>query len=307
MKKFLFKALPLVAFAAFVLSFFVHDAHGASVAMFGAAGMSRGVRQMENHAFNTFDPSESYDPDEAMYDPENSYDEDSDNYDLPDNYTASRRGVFTRKRASSPTAQLDIVIDNSAINATTTVELFNYLRSNTMIRNATYNTTTFEPPVFDKLVNRAAANASIMSDAQMIYWKSDGSLIYSTTTGVGTALGTAICSISCPQVPYRTLFEASRNNLLFLTKIRMSVKTSAQIDQPINLFKNSFLGGTQSNQIAPRAGFSPTQQQSLIVDIPMNVNIDAETGMSYTLVAQEKVTLSCFFQYTRGNASAFRH
>ena len=135
----------------------------------------------------------------------------------------------------------------------------------------------------------------------MIYWDKLGNLIYNTTTGAAAAMGTAFCKISCPQVPFRVLHEATRNNLLYIEKARLSVKSAAQIDQPFNLFKNTFMGGTKSNQIAPRSEFKPNQFQSLIVDVPFKTSIDAETGMSYTLISQEKVTISLFFRFIRGN------
>lgn len=268
--------------------------------------LKRGVSRMERFAFDnfdTFDP-EMFDPE--MYDPSNaseaSFYDDEDGYDLPDGYSNKPRMVKRNRIKSAPLAQLDIVIDNSAISASTTVELFNVLRSNTLIQNTTYNSTLFAPNTFDNLFLRATpASGQALSDAQLIYWDKLGNLVYNTTVGTAAAMGTALCKISCPQVPFRVLHEATRQNLLWIEKIRFSVKTAAQIDQPLNIFKNTFLGGTKSNQIAPRSEFKPNQFQSLIVDVPVKSAIDAETGMSYTLLSQEKVTLSCFFRFVRGN------
>lgn len=281
------------------LAAFLHS-HEAGATVSTAMAIPTAVRSMENYAFDTYDPDfydpETYDPNSEMYDDE------GEGYDLSDSYAPSRR-----KMANAKLAQLDIVIDNTAISATTTVELFNYLRSNTTIRNTTYNATTFEPYVFDKTFLRATpASGQLLSDAQLIYWRSDGSLVYNTTAGTGSTAGAVACIISCPQVPFRVLHEATRNNLLYIEKARLSVKTSAQIDQPINVFKNSFLGGTKTNQIAPRAEFRPNQFQSLIVDVPMKLSVDAETGFSYTLISQEKVTMTLFFKFLRGNESSIR-
>lgn len=268
--------------------------------------LKRGVSRMERFAFDnfdTFDP-EMFDPE--MYDPSSASDsdmyDDEDGYDLPNGYTNPRRASKSRIK-QAPLAQLDIVIDNSAISAVTTVELFNVLRSNTLIQNTTYNTTLFAPQTFDNTKLRSTpASGQFLQDSQLIYWDKTGNLIYNTTTGASdTALGLAVCKISCPQVPFRVLHEATRQNLLWIEKIRFSVKTAAQIDQPLNIFKNTFLGGTKSNQIAPRSEFKPNQFQSLIVDVPVKTAIDAETGMSYSLISQEKVTLSCFFRFLRGN------
>lgn len=267
------------------------------------------VKRMENHAFDnfdTFDP-DMFDPTLDSYDPSGAtetsyYDEDMEGYDLADNYSSNRRVASKRQIKSQPLAQLDIVIDNSAISASTTIELFNVLRSNTLIQNTTYNTTSYAPNTFDNMFLRnTPATGQALSDAQLIYWDKLGNLIYNTTTGAAAAMGTAFCKISCPQVPFRVLHEATRNNLLYIEKARFSVKTAPQIDQPVNIFKNTFLGGTKSNQIAPRSEFKPNQYQQLIVDVPFKTSIDAETGMSYTLVSQEKVTISLFFRFIRGN------
>jgi hypothetical protein len=271
--------------------------------------LKRSVGSLERYAFDnfdSFDPEMNYDAasaeDPSFYDDEESFDPEM--YDLPDGYAMRSKQAKKSRIKSAPLAQLDITIDNGGISARTTVELFNVLRSNTLIRNTAYNATTYEPQVFDKSVNRAAANSSIMNDAQMIYWRSDGSLVYNAASAAtGTTLATNTCVISCPQVPFRVLHEATRSNLLWIEKIRLVVPsgTLSQIDEPITIFKNTFLGGKKENQIAPRSEFKPNQFQTNIVDVPIKSAIDAETGMSYTLVSQSKVTMSLFFRFVRGN------
>jgi len=277
------------------------------------SNLKRGVSKMERFAFDsfdTFDP-EMYDPsgavDSSYFDPE-MYD-DEDGYDLPNGYGQQMPRQTTKRRIrQQPLAQIDIVLDNSAMTSgsVTTVELFNYLRSNTIITNSAYSSTagTFRASTFDNLQLRATpATGQILSDALLIYWNAAGDLVYSKTEGTTSAVGTVICKISFPQVPFRVLHEATRNNLLWIEKIRMSVTTDAQIDNPINIFKNTFLGGTKSNQIAPRSEFKPNQFQSKIVDVNVKTAIDAETGFSYKLNSQEKVTMSLFFRFIRGNES----
>jgi len=275
--------------------------------------LKRSVGQMERHAFDNFD---SFDPE--MYDPEmydassatdpNFYDDENDNYTLADGYTQMNKMTKKRRMANSPLAQVDIIITSNTGASATTVELFNYLRSNTIIRNTVYNATTFEPQTLDKTVNFASANSSILSDAQMIYWRSDGSLVYNKTAGSGTSLGTATVVISCPQVPFRVLHEATRNNALYIEKFRLSVGATAQtgqFDNTITYFKNTFLGGTKSNQIAPRSEFKPNQFQSTIIDVPAKITVDAETGLSLLINAQATLTMTTFFRFIRGNETGF--
>lgn len=277
------------------------------------SNLKRGVSKMERFAFDsfdTFDP-EMYDPsgaaESAYFDPE-MYD-DEDGYDLADGYGQIQRKISSKRRIKNqPLAQIDIVLDNSLMTASsvTTVELFNYLRSNTLIQNNNYDSTAgvFRPSTFDNMGLRATpVGAQLLSDSLLIYWNKNGDLIYSKTEGTAAAVGTVVCKISCPQVPYRVIHEATRNNLLYIEKIRLTVANDAQIDNPINIFKNTFLGGTKSNQIAPRSEFKPNQFQGKIIDIPMKTAIDAETGFSYKLNSQEKVTMSLFFRFIRGNES----
>lgn len=300
-----FKLKPLLSLLSLILTvlLFSNDAH-ASNTITAATGAGAILSRMEQEAFDNFDGDMlTFDPETVMgYDDEDGYDVD-DSYDLADGY--SKPKAARRQKAMSALSQVDIVLDNTAISATTTIELFNYLRSNTTIRNTSYNASTFEPYVYDKTFLRATpASGQLLSDAQLIYWRSDGSLVYNTTTGAAAVAGAVACIISCTQVPYRVIHEATRNNALYISKFRLSVKTAPQIDQSFNYFKNSFIGGVTINNIAPRSEFKPNQFQSLIVDVPMNIVIDAERGLSYTLVSQEKVTITMFFKFKRGNEGA---
>jgi hypothetical protein len=290
----LFSLFALVAIAVLTATN-NHASAGVLTAGFGGA-----IGRMERESFDNFDPEiMNFDPETVMgYDLEG-YDLE-DNYDDEDEFNGKRR---SSKRTLSALSQIDIVINNSAISASTTIELFNYLRSNTIIRNTTYNGTTFEPQTFDKSFLRATpASGQLLSDAHLIYWRSDGTLVYSNASGTGATPNTSICTISCTQVPYRVVHEATRNNLLYIEKMRISYKTAPQIDQSFNYFKNSFVGGITQNNIAPRSEFKPNQFQTLIVDVPMKIRIDAERGLSYTMISQEVVTLTMFFRFERGNA-----
>ena len=274
---------------------------------------------MERHAFDNFDSFDSFDPemfDPEMYDPSNATDsnfyDEEEGYDLSDGYAKTTNKMLKKRRMqNSPLAQVDIIITSNTGATATTVELFNYLRSNTMITNAVYNATTFQPQTLDKTVGRTAANSSILHDNQMIYWKSDGSLVYSgTSAATGTTLGTNTVIISCPQVPFRVLHESTRNNALYIEKFRMSVGSTTQtgqFDNPITYFKNTFLGGTKSNQIAPRSEFKPNQFQSTIIDVPAKITIDAETGLSLLVNAQATLTMTTFFRFVRGNETGFNY
>lgn len=110
-----------------------------------------------------------------------------------------------------------------------------------------------------------------------------GSLIL---TGAGAARE---LTVSCPQLSYNSLLEASGKKKFKITGIRMTVQNDAQIDNEIKIFTSNFLGGKSENSINPRTSFRPDQFQGKIVDIPANWDINGDTGLLYSVNAGETV------------------
>lgn len=105
----------------------------------------------------------------------------------------------------------------------------------------------------------------------------------------GNAAAVAL-KVSCPQQSYRSLMMYSKKVPFIIEAVRMTVQTPAQIDNAIVHFRNTVLGGKTENTITPRTSFRPDQFQNSIIDVPMNLEINGEKGLIYTLNANETVT-----------------
>jgi hypothetical protein len=82
--------------------------------------------------------------------------------------------------------------------------------------------------------------------------------------------------------------------------MRMKFTSTNQINNDIRWESKNFLGSTQSNTISVSSYFRPDQFQSLLVDVPVPVSIDAEKGLFYTMNADETVLINMFVgSYTR--------
>lgn len=238
------------------------------------------AKKMEKFNFDNFD-GDDFDPD--TFDPD-FFDEDS--FDSEEDEYQGKRKKFSLRGI----AQVDITIDNSQQASAQQVELFNYLRSFAFIRNTTLDATKI-PFTLDG-ISAVATNANFPN--QTIFFNQSGDLI------LRGASSTSFCKVSCGQLPYRSLFEASSRSSFLLSKMRLSVSNNAQIDQSIVHFKNTMFGGIQENSISPRSFFSPTQQQSLIIDIPnLKLILDQERGLRVNVLANQSLNISLFINEWR--------
>lgn len=236
------------------------------------------AKELEKFNFDNFD-GDSFDPD--MFDPD-MFDAGDDDYSYADGGKP--------KFALRGMAQVDIFIDNTQQASAQQVELFNYLRSAVFIRNTTLDATKI-PFTLDG-ISAVATNANFPN--QTIFFDQSGNLI------MRGASASSYCKISCGQLPYRSLFEASSRSSFMLSKMRLSVSNATQIDQSIVHFKNTMFGGIQENSISPRSFFSPTQQQSLIIDIPnLKLILDQERGLRVNVLANQSLNISLFINEFR--------
>lgn len=104
----------------------------------------------------------------------------------------------------------------------------------------------------------------------------------------------ALCTISCPQIPYWSLLQSSSRQPFHFKKIRLTVTNDPQIDNEMLFTENTWLGKVNSNRVTPRTYFNPNQFQGKIVDIPAAYTIDFEKGLSYKVNAAENLNLSFF-------------
>ncbi len=193
-----------------------------------------------------------------------------------------------RGKKGNLNAQIDIIIESN-LTSDLNIELFNRFGSVSYISNPAINTMN----VFDleelktqiESLDPCAPTISI----NYIYWDKEGNLVFRVSE-------TEFVKIRCQQVPYRYLLESSAINIFRLSKMRVIYTTSAQIDNPFFYVRKSFLGLYKSIPFIPRNYFRTNQFQNLIVDIPINIDIDGERGLTYLVNAglNQKTTLNIF-------------
>ncbi len=259
----------------------------------------RAMQELNRAAFDSFD---SFDDDDDSYDPEmNDYDPDNAvgpirqmrNKQAGSTIKKSPRRTITGKAA--PQAQFDITITNT-LAADVPIQLFN--AQNTVVELLD-PTTGYKPSLSASVVVYSADATTVVEglfygisrlsiNPKVVYWDQEGSLVYLDETSGGT------CVISCKQIPYRSLMKYSERGSFRIDRMRMKFKTSDQINQDFTVTQRTFLGLRKSNSISPSSYFSPQQYQSLILDIPVPVDIDAERGINYTMRPTETLLINMF-------------
>jgi len=262
-------------------------------------------------AFENFD-DDTYDPSVETFDPE------MNNYD---SYRRQRgpRPAGTKIQTSparrevggrTPDAQFDITI-TSTNTVAANIEMFNAQNTIAEFLNAQTNPTS-EPALAGHVLayrNGAgtAQNTAVVygqevtqggvGTGDVVYWNKNGDLVY-TYDAIG--YGTGNVTISCKQIPYRSLVKYSERGSFKISKMRMKFSTSTQINQDITWKQKTFLGSTKSNTVSVSSYFRPDQFQSLLVDVPVPLSIDAEKGLFYTVEANETVLINMFISnYTK--------
>lgn len=260
------------------------------------------LNELNRAAFNSFDPqqsmTENYDPSVGG----------GDNYD---EYGNRKAGNFVKRSpvrpvggTRTPDAQFDITIrcdDSSAQN----VELFNAQNTIAEFANNQWNYAAIpalsahsvdvakavSPQTATLIFYGAVANDNGVA-AKVVFYDQSGNLHYTSLTGETV--------ISCKQIPYRSLVKYSERGSFTINKMRMKFTSTNQINNDIRWESKNFLGSTQSNTISVSSYFRPDQFQSLLVDVPVPVSIDAEKGLFYTMNPDETVLINMFVgSYTR--------
>lgn len=185
--------------------------------------------------------------------------------------------------------QINLTIVNGTA-AQMTAELFQWLDSVTKRLKAEFVVGNYSmiPETSHEGMRRVVANTG-----GTVSWGQDGSLSYRGDDSAGNPLFT----ISCSEVAYRSLFEASSILPFTISFIRENVTTNAQIDNKILWYRRTIAGGMVQNQVNPRAYFRPNQYQSLTIDIDVSLAIQVDSGIQIPVRAGETVTLSFFIDF----------
>jgi len=224
--------------------------------------------QRSHEAFDSFDPS-------SKYDPRNFAGDTPAVVNSGNAPAAGNNGLVVM--AGAELAQFDISIVN-AWNASCIVQLFNYMKSISIVLDASL-AGGFPPFTGADL---AAANTN-----SLVFWDHNGALVIRDAEPANV-------TIQCKQIAYRSLLESSSRTPFQIEKLRLTVQNDAQIDNEIFIKENTWLGKTDKNSLNPRTYFNPNQFQSKIIDIPLKTLINFERGLEILVNAGETINLSFF-------------
>lgn len=241
--------------------------------------MNNFKRKMEASAFDTYDP-DAFDNDGVV----------SDLYD-PD-FATGQPGAdpAVAMRTARPGKKLQINI--SITNATAVklkAELFSAFDSWTTRLKPEYVVAPYNMVPALSLQGIAALVANPLG-GNVVGYAQDGSL------EVRGAPADPKMTIGCGEYPYNSLVDSTKTLPFYVSYIRYTVSTDAQIDNNIDHFTRTFGGGVKSNPVSPRAYFKPNQFQNKTIDILAPFSIDGESGLLIPMEAGENVRLALFIQ-----------
>ena len=211
-----------------------------------------------------------------------------DSYDEDENYDDSYDDTYTgkpnpTKAMSYPTSAwvktsgYFVVRVVNAIGAAQVVEIFNSLNNGAFVTSTL--TPTLNPFTFS---NRAVANAN-----STIVFAANGDAILTNAAG-------AILTLSCSQIPYRTLLETLKFYRISIRETKMTFTNEPQLDQDINYTEKTFLGKNNTNTFTPRAFFKDAQFQSKQVTMTQPYIIDGERGLNFICNSGETMSFSFY-------------
>jgi hypothetical protein len=137
-------------------------------------------------------------------------------------------------------------------------------------------------------IRAAAANTG-----GTVSWGQNGDLNYRGNDATPDPLFT----IGCSEIPYRSIFEASAILPFRISFIRETVTTDAQISNKITWLFRTIAGGVKSNTVSPRSFFRPNQFQNFTIDISVELDINAYSGIQLPVNAGERVDFALFVNF----------
>lgn len=189
--------------------------------------------------------------------------------------------------------QVNLVLNNQTA-VQLYFELFYFLNSAVRILNPAYASGVYQYiPLLTLEGLKAYGNGANTATSGVIGFGQDGHLEIQGDNTVPSPVAT----IQCKEIGYSSFFEASAITPFKITSLRMTCQTDLQIDETINYISKSFSGGVTDDPVSPRAYFKPTQFQDFIIDIPMEMDINIESGFKTILLAGENVRFALFISF----------
>jgi hypothetical protein len=168
-----------------------------------------------------------------------------------------------------------------------TFELFFWLNSCTRVLNPNYVNGNYK---YIPLLTLEGFAAFAGGHGGVIGFSQDGSLQIQGDPTVPQLAAT----IQCKEIGYNSFFEASGIVPFKITSIRYTCVEDLQIDEVITYIQKSYSGGTSTNPVSPRSYFKPTQFQSFTIDLPVEMDINIESGFTTVVLPAETVRLALF-------------
>lgn len=235
------------------------------------------IKKMDNYTKNALKAAafDSFDDDMGFDD---SFD---DTFDSVDNYKGKKAtGAKPAMAASSwvSTQGYFTVSVVNAMGALQKIEIFSSLRNAGFVSNTTLYP-TYLPFVF---ANRAAANAN-----NTVVFAANGDQIITNNAG-------AILTISCKQIPYRTLLESLKFYRISVRQTKIGYTNEPQLDNDITHVTQTLLGKLEQNTFTPRVYFKDTQFQSKQVTVTQPYIIDGERGLQVDVNSGETMSFNFY-------------
>lgn len=218
-------------------------------------------------AFDSYDDSMSYD---------DTYD---DTFDSVDEFKGKAPKVTAMNSGSwvSTSGYFTVQVINS-MGALQKIEIFSSLRNAAFVSNTTLYP-TYLPFTFS---NRAAANAN-----NTVVFAANGDQII--TNNAGNTL-----TISCKQIPYRTLLESLKFYRISVKQTKITFTNEPQLDNDITHVTQTLLGKLEQNTFTPRVYFKDNQFQSKQVTVTQPYIIDGERGLQLDVNTGETMAFNFY-------------
>lgn len=216
------------------------------------------------------------------YDPDYFQDVQNDGYD-PDYAGETAPGSATRNEVSRPgqSMQINLTLSNPTASKQK-MEIFSPFYSWANVYKSGFAVAAYT--VIPALSTEGLATIGVGT----VGYDQNGDL-----RKYGAAMA-ASASIGCSEYPYVSLQESIKTLPFRVTFLRIAVQTTAQLNNQIKHFTQTFAGGYKSNTINVRSYKKPTQFQNLEVDTKTPFLIDGEKGLEYSLEIGEVVQLGMF-------------
>lgn len=108
--------------------------------------------------------------------------------------------------------------------------------------------------------------------------------------------------VSCSQLPYKQLLDSFSSMVWRITKTKLQTSSENQIKNSFDFVYYSPFGGQENNSFEPSEFFLPSNQQTKVIDIPKQYEIDANTAIYVDLEPLEDMQITFFVNAFRNNA-----